>query len=198
MKNKISWEEHDRLREYARTQMSEKRYKHTLGVERESEKLADIFKCEPELVKKIKSAAILHDISKELGQSELCERYKIKLGEDDARVEKGLHAKTGAYIARHEFGAGDIIFSAVYNHTYGAAYEQFDLAGKIIYLADYIEPGRKHKDCVELREYFYKNMDLDASILFAMNQTLEILLRENLYIHGDTVRNRNSFIDIYQ
>ena len=194
-KNNISWEEHEKLRECVKSLVKDKRYLHTLGVESEAEKLAGIFECEPELIKKIKSAALLHDITKNFdrgAQLEICSKYKIKLNKDDMQVEKSWHAKTAAYIARHEFGADDIIFNAIYYHTFGAPYKNFDLPSKIIYLADYIEPGREHQDCLDVREYFYKNLDLNDSILYSFNKTLQILIDGNFYIHN--VKNRNSFV----
>ena len=205
-KNKISWEEHDKIRECVKPLMHEKRYIHTLGVEYESERLAEIFEYKD--MAKIKSAALLHDITKEFDrdkQLEICVRHKIKLNKSDMRVPKEWHAKTGAYIARHEFGAGDLIFKAIYYHTFGAPYKSFDLPSKILYLADYIEPNRDYQDCVDVREYFYRNLNhadnledklkvLDGTILFSLNKTLEVLIRENYFIHKNTVKCRNSFI----
>ena len=197
-KNKINWEDHDKLRECVRSFMGEPRYIHTLGVEGESEKLAEMFGCGRKETKKIKTAALLHDITKEFSrekQLEICGKYKIKLTGDDLRVEKGWHAITAAYIARHEFGACDTVFDAIYNHTFGALLQEFLLPAKIIYLADYIEPGRAHKDCIAVREYFYKNKNLDETLFYAMNTALQIVLNENLFMHKSAVEYRNSFIN---
>jgi predicted HD superfamily hydrolase involved in NAD metabolism len=205
-KNNIRWEEHDKLRDCVKSVMTEKRYAHTVGVEEESEKLAGIF--EYKETGKIKSAALLHDITKELdkdAQLELCRKYNIELSADDMRAPKSWHAKTGAYAARHEFGADGVIFDAVFCHTFGASREKFGLASKIIYLADWIEPGREHQDCLELRGYFYKNLKnaanlkdkhrvLDDTILQSFGKSIHALLTDGLFIHGDGVKNRNSFI----
>ena len=204
----VNWDEHDRLRGHIKARMGEKRYRHTLGVESEADKLAGIFGCGPELAKKIKSAALLHDISKELGRREqlgICGKYKIKLSKNDMRVGDSLHGRTGAYIARHEFGACDEIFNAVYCHTFGADYNKSGLLCKIICLADYIEPNRSRQDNLDAREYFYENLEgaeelgdkyiaLDKAMLFLLNQTLLRLVREDLFIHKDTIKNRNSFV----
>ena len=204
-KNNINWNEHDKLRELVKARVKEKRYIHTLGVESESVKLAEIFGCGAELVKKIKSAALLHDITKEQSreeQLEICVKYKIKLNGNDKRIYQGWHAATGAYVARREFGADDIIFNAIYNHTYGAVYKKFDLAGKIIYLADWIEPNRDDANCLAVREYFYKNLEnhedkyraLDGSILFAADAAFKLVIENNLIMHKRAVKCRNSFI----
>ena len=121
-KNKIKWDDFNGLRGCVKSFVKEKRYIHIIGVEEETEKLAGIFGCGANLAKKLKSAAILHDITKEFGrenQLEICDKYKIKLSKSDMRVEKEWHAKTGAYIAKYEFGADDIVFDAIYYHTLG-------------------------------------------------------------------------------
>ena len=200
MLNKIN-----KIRERVKETLKEKRYIHTLGVESESEKIAEIFGCEPELIKKIRTAALLHDITKELSQKEhldLCAEYKIKLSGSDMLVPKGWHAVTGAYAARHEFGADDIIFNAIYNHTFGAVYKKFDLAAKIIYIADWIEPNRDYDKCLEVREYFYNNLNnledkyraLDESILFAADMSFKGVIEDNLIMHERALKCRNSFI----
>ena len=63
--------------------MSEKRYRHTLAVEEMASRLADLY-C-PEKKNKIRAAALLHDITKELGvgqQLDICREYGIELERD--------------------------------------------------------------------------------------------------------------------
>ena len=207
-KNKINWDDFDGLRETVKSLVKEKRYIHTLGVELEAVKLAEIFELKDEnFIKKIKSAAILHDITKEFNkktQLEICREYNFKLTYEDKKAEKPIHAKTAAYVAKFEFGADDVIFSAVYNHTLGGSFDA-PIADKIIYLADYIEPNRAYQDCVDVREYFYakinnaKNLNdkfkiLDETMLFSCNITIKALIEDNLFIHKNTIKYRNSFI----
>jgi len=207
-KNKLSWDDFDGLREVVKSLVKEKRYIHTLGVEEEAIRLADIFGCGDDLIKKFRSAAILHDITKEFDlnkQLDICDKYKIKLSKDDLRVNNEWHAKTAAYIARIEFGADDIIFNAIYYHTLGT-YKSYALSSKIIYLADYMEPNRTFKDCVEVRDYFYSEIEnakalkekynvLDDTMLFSIDKTLKTLIKEKYYIHKNTMKYRNSFIN---
>jgi len=207
-KDNINWDDLDGLREIVKSFVKEKRYVHTLGVEEEAVKLAGIFEItDAKLIKKIKASAILHDITKEFDmkkQVEISAKYNFELNYDDIKSEKPVHSKTAAYIAKYEFYADDIIFNAIYNHTLGGPVDSF-IADKIIYLADYIEINRTYGDCVEVREYFYsgiKNAEtlgekykiLDETILFSCNKTIEALIEENLFIHKDTVKHRNSFI----
>lgn len=210
-KNKIKLGDFEGLRECVKSFMKEKRYIHTLGVEEEAAKIAGIFGCGADFVKKLKSAAILHDITKEFTrekQLEICGKYNIKLTKDDMMTEKEWHAKTGAYIAKKEFCADDIVFSAVYNHTLGGP-PSAPLSDKIIYLADWIEPNRDYQDCVDVREYFYTKINeakslkekygiLDETISFSMDKSIRALLADNLFIHKNTIKYRNSYITALQ
>ena len=208
-KNKLNWDDFDGIRELVKSLVKEKRYIHTLGVEEETLRLAEIFECDESLANKLKSAAILHDITKEFDankQLDICDKYKIKLTRDDLRVEKEWHAKTAAHIAKSEFGADDIIFNAIYYHTFGADYNS-PLSDKIIYLADYMEPNRTFEDCVGVRDYFYSriwnagNLNekyhiLNGAMLFSIDKTLDVLIKEKYYIHKNTVKCRNSYINM--
>ncbi|MCL1858694.1 MAG: bis(5'-nucleosyl)-tetraphosphatase (symmetrical) YqeK [Oscillospiraceae bacterium] len=162
-KDNINWDDFDGLRALVKSLVKEKRYTHILGVEEEAVKIAEIYNCGDEFIKKLKSAAILHDITKEFGVEkyfEILESYNIILSEDEKKAEWSLHAKTGAYIAKFEFGADDIIFNAIYNHTDISDLSKFpDLFNKILHLADWIEPNREDQRCIEVREYFYSKIE---------------------------------------
>jgi len=206
---KISADDLEALRETVKSFMGKKRYAHTLGVEGEAVKLAGIYGCGEDFVRQIGQAAILHDITKEFDkktQLGICGKYGFRLTPDDKRAEKPVHAKTGAYVAKFEFGSGDLVFGAIHSHTLGCP-RTAPLADKLIYLADYIEPNREYSDCLEVREYFYSRIGgakspedrlkiLDETMLFSYNKTIEALMQENLFIHKDTVRHRNSYIDV--
>lgn len=210
-KKKVNYLEHEKLRHIVRDFMKDSRYEHTLAVEKEAVKLAEIYDKgdDADFINKLRSAAILHDITKELSVDkhfEICEKYRIKLTDEDKAIQKVLHAKTAAYIAVLEFGADDdMTFWGIYNHTLGGV-KHFSIFAKIIYLSDYIEPMRTFIDCVEVRDYFYSNIEkadgikdkqkvLDETILYSMNKTIESLIKENLLIHSDAVICRNKFID---
>ena len=210
-KKKINYLEHDKLRLLVRDFVKSSRYEHTLAVESEAVKLAGIFGKNDDIdyINKIKSAAILHDITKEMTAEqhyEICGKYRIKLSDEDKAIIKVLHAKTAAYIAEIEFDADkNTVFWGIYNHTLGGV-KHFSLFAKIIYLADYIEPTRTFADCVAVRDYFYGNITgtrnlkerlkvLNETILYSMDKSLEALIKDNLVIHRDAVICRNKFLD---
>lgn len=209
-KKRVGYLDHENMREILHGFVKEVRYAHTLAMEGEAEKLAGIFDKanDGDFVKKLKSAVILHDMTKEFSKEkhyEVCERYAIKLSRDDMAVEKSLHAKTAAYIAKIEFGADDKnVFWGIYNHTLGGV-KNFSLFAKIIYLADYIEPMRDFKDCIDVRDYFCSGIAnahtledrlevLDKTILYSLDITIKSLIDDGLMIHSDAVKCRNSLL----
>jgi len=162
-KNKVKLDDFERLRETVKCFVKEKRFEHILGVEGEAVKIGGIYKADGEFIKKLRVAAILHDITKEFDINrhfEVFKEYNINLTEDEKRAEWSCHAKSGAYIAKFEFGADALIFGGIYNHT-----DKSDLLkaptlfNKIIHLADWIEPKREHQQCIEVREYFYSGIE---------------------------------------
>ena len=78
-------------------EMSDKRLRHTLEVEKMAERLGEIYA--PEKLTYLRAAALLHDITKERSfdeQIKLCAEYDIELGEVEYYAGKTLHAMTGA------------------------------------------------------------------------------------------------------
>lgn len=185
---------------------SEKRFKHTLGVQDEAYKLGTIFL--PEKAEKLKLAGLLHDITKDFSleqQLELCRRHGIPYDERNI-VPKLLHAKTGAEHAKSTFGDEIIdkeIYNGIFYHTTGCA--GMTLFDAIIYLADYIEEGRTFEDCILLRRYFYENLEksktneealevLRKTMVMSFDLTIKNLIDEGKQIDFDTVKARNYFL----
>ena len=186
--------------------MKPKRFIHTLGVEEEARHLGELFL--PEKTKKLSIAGLLHDITKELTVEEqirLCIDYGIEV--DEKSIEPKLfHAKTGCEFARRKFGTeivDDEIYYGIYYHTTGR--EKMTLFESIIYLADYIEKNRTFLDCVELRQYFYNNLEkcnsmedkkelLRQTMILSFDMTIKNLIDEGRGIDLDTIKARNYFV----
>ena len=115
-------------------------------------------------------------------QLALCERYRIGLDELERRALKLLHAKTGAAIARHVFGADDEIYGAILWHTTGRP--DMTLLEKVIYLADYIEPNRDFDGVDALRRAVYT--DLDKGLELGLRMSVEELEERGAPVHHDT------------
>ena len=194
------------LRKKISVGMSEKRYLHTLAVEDMASRMAELY-C-PEKKNKIRAAALLHDMTKELSAQEqirICKDYGENLLPEDFYATKTLHSRTAAILIPMRYPEfSDIeIISPVRYHTTGCA--DMTLCEKIIYLSDYIDDTRKHFDCVKLRNLFWdaepEKMDaearlehLDFVVLEAVNTTINNLIEERKIISCDTVSARNSLL----
>ena len=84
-----------------------------------------------------------------------------------------LHAKVGSYLAMKHYNVHDQdIINAILNHATGRP-AMSDLE-KIIYIADYIEPGRKQApNLTTVRRMAFH--DLDGALLHILSDTLQYL-----------------------
>ena len=188
---------------YADGSMSEKRYRHTLEVEKMAARLGALFVPEKENV--LRAAGLLHDVTKEYSadlQIAMAEKYKIELTELDRCAPKTLHAMTAAASIAYDYPEFDNseVVSAVRWHTTGHA--DMTLCEKLVYLADYIDMTRTFDDCVKLREYFFcdgledmseceRLRHLDKTLLISYDITLEGLIEKKAPISPDTIAARN-------
>jgi predicted HD superfamily hydrolase involved in NAD metabolism len=107
-------------------------------------------------------AGLLHDCAKCLSHEErvaLCNRHHVEITLSEMKNKALLHAKAGAILARKLYNIDDFdILHAICVHTTGEP--NMNLLDKIIYVADYIEPGRDKAPNLEfLRRIAYQNID---------------------------------------
>ena len=194
-----------RIRSEIPSFLTEKRLSHTLFVEKEALTLAKycflVYNVPEEYSRDVSAAALLHDITKKLTLGEqltLVEKYGIEAVGHQRKSVELLHSKTAAFLAKDRYGINDVVFSAVYNHTTGK--ENMNLIDKIIFLADYIEPSRKHENCIQTREFFYANAvpcdisaicALDKAIIRSLDGTISHLIEKGAAIDVSTVLARN-------
>lgn len=163
MNNNFTEEMLDKLRKKVGEGMSEKRYFHTLEVEKMAARLGAIYA--PKSIPVLRAAALLHDITKEKSAEEhiaIFEQNGVLVSESDKKSPKMFHAKTAALVIPGQYAefATPELIGAVRYHTTGRA--DMTILEKIIYLADYIDMSRKFSDCVELREFFF-NFDFESA-----------------------------------
>lgn len=160
----------EEIQEDLEKNLRRKRLQHTLGVCYTAQAMAMCFGGD------ILSAAyggMLHDCAKYLSGGEmlsLCEKYQIRSSETERENPSLLHAKLGAYFARVRYGVADEgILSAIRWHTTGKP--GMNELEKIVFIADYIEPGRKMLPNMEniRREAF---RDLDEAMYLILHDTL--------------------------
>ncbi len=140
--------------------MDEHRYEHTLGVMYTCGALAMRYEYD---IQQAMLAGLLHDCAKCIPNSKklkLCEKHNIQMTEVERRNPFLLHAKLGAFLAMHHYNVHDKeIISAILNHTTGKP--DMSVLDKIVYIADYIEPGRdKAPNLSEIRKLAFEDLDL--------------------------------------
>lgn len=171
--------------------LSPKRFKHSIGVMDTAVKLAEKY---GEDRGKAAIAGILHDCARNIeGQEvlELCGRYGIEVNYITNLQPQLLHGPLGAALARDVYGVEDEdVIRAIACHTTGR--EDMTLLDKIVFIADYIEPGRKFHGVDKVRDLAYK--DLDKAILISLDNTIKHILDKGVLIHPDTINARNFII----
>lgn len=175
----------EKLRKEMEKTLESKRYEHTLSVAYTAANLAAIHNVD---IDKALIAGMLHDCAKCMShkkQKALCEKNHIPLTEMEAEEDSPLlHAAAGSVLARQEYGITDEeILNAIRYHTTGRP--GMSPLEKVIYIADYIEPGRKHakraagdddlymRNLAEARRLAYS--DLDRALCRILQDTLAYL-----------------------
>ena len=171
--------------------LSEKRFNHTMGVAKEAVRLAKHYGGDEE---KAYIAGLLHDCAKEISYEDslkLIEEKRIEADELLRQCRGIVHGPVGEYLAKEEYGVTDKeILSAIRYHSTGRS--NMTLLEKIIFLADFIEPGRKFEDIDKAREIAYE--DIDDAIIFTCNKILAFTINNHKIIHNDTLDTRNYLI----
>lgn len=171
--------------------LSSKRFKHSQGVAETAVSLAKRFAGDP---LKARLAGILHDCAREIPRNNLlqtAEASGIVLCDIERLEPVLLHAKLGAKMAQTEYGVIDAeILQAIALHTTGGPV--MTLLDKIIYLADFIEPGRNYPGVDNLRQL--AGTDLDCAVLAACDQTIKFLLEKRGLLHPATIEGRNALL----
>lgn len=170
----------DYYKDVLKNKLSPSRYKHSLQVYEVAITLAQIYSEDEE---KVGIAALLHDYAKDLNIEELTKYVKIvdkQLLKFDSRV---WHGPVGAYLVKKELSILDKeVYNAIYYHVYGRP--NMTNIEKIVYVSDYIEPGRTMSGVDEIRE-MAKN-DLNKAVLKTSQNIYEYLIKNNFKIHPNT------------
>lgn len=153
------------------------RFTHTIGVMYTASSLAMCYK---ENIEKAMLSGLLHDCGKFCAareQVQLCEDYGIRLSSSELQMPALIHAKLGAYLASKEYNIVDPdIVSAITYHTTGRP--GMTLLEKIVYIADFIEPGRREIPVLqEVRAIAFS--DLNRAVLLSAESTISYLERAN-------------------
>lgn len=101
-----------------------------------------------------------------------------------------LHAFVGAYYVEKELGVSDEdVLNAIKYHTTGRA--DMTTIEKIVFLADYIEPGRTFHGVEEVRRTAENS--LDQACFLALRNTINFLTTKKQPIYPATFEAYNKF-----
>ena len=141
-------------------ELNYKRFVHTLAVAGTASSLA---MCYGSDLEKAELAGLLHDCAKCIDvrkMQRLCEKAGLEISPYERNSGSLLHSKAGSVMAAEKYGIDDTdILNAIRYHTTGRP--GMSLLEKIIFVADYIEPGR----------YTAKNLPLVRRMAFSDIET---------------------------
>lgn len=170
--------------------MSDKRFNHVLGVEQTAIELAERYGYDKE---KAGLAGLLHDYAKEISDQEfldLIDKYNL-----DPELKKWgnnvWHGMVGIYKIQEDLGVTDKdILHSIKTHTVGSS--QMSLLDKIVYVADYIEPGRRFPLVEEARAIAKES--LDKAVAYETVHTVEHLAHQAFPIFPQTIETYNAYV----
>ena len=148
-----------KIRKAMEKTLDPKRFEHTLGVAYTAAALAMRYDCD---ILKAETAGMLHDCAKCMSNEKrlnICKKHNLSVNDIERRNPFLLHAKVGSYIAMEKYNIQDKdVINAILNHTTGRP--GMSLLEKIVYVADYIEPGRKQAPNLSLiRKLAFTDLD---------------------------------------
>ncbi|MGD6818178.1 bis(5'-nucleosyl)-tetraphosphatase (symmetrical) YqeK [Metabacillus sp. 84] len=176
--------------ELVKKQLTDHRYQHTLGVMETAIELAGKYGAD---IKKAETAAIFHDYAKFRQKEEMKQIILAQNMKQDLLIHNTelWHAPAGAYLVRTEAGIEDPeILDAIKYHTSGKA--GMSLLEKVIYVADYIEPGRRFPGVEEAREAAERS--LEEAMMLSLQNTITFLLKKNQAVYPMTIEAYNDLV----
>ncbi|WP_440895908.1 bis(5'-nucleosyl)-tetraphosphatase (symmetrical) YqeK [Amphibacillus sp. Q70] len=163
------------------------RYEHTERVMQTALTLAEIYQIDQE---EAMLAAVFHDYAKYRPLEEMIQIIKdYQLPDDLLSFHHELwHGPVASILVETELNIGNqAIKEAIYWHTTG--HGQMSPLEKIIYLADYIEPGRDFPGLDMIRKTAIEN--LDEACFMAVRQSMNYLLSHERLIYPETLNMYN-------
>ena len=176
-----------------RSYITEERFSHSQGVRDTAVSLAIRYQCDEE---KASIAALLHDVARDLSLEHMQRIVKSNCGVIDASDivfnNPGLlHARAGRIIAQEEFDVQDEdILQSIELHTTGG--EGMSLLNKVVFIADYTEPGREFRGVGEARKLARRS--IDETVLYIFKSMISKLIQKGVYICKETLLGYNEHV----
>ncbi|MBR6578273.1 MAG: bis(5'-nucleosyl)-tetraphosphatase (symmetrical) YqeK [Clostridia bacterium] len=178
--------------------------KHVLAVEDMAYRLGLLYFHDSENLLLLRTAALLHDVTKELSDEEqlaILESHSVKPLPEELASMPTIHALTAALVIPDRFPefSESRVIDAVRYHTTGR--EEMSIFEKLIFLADYIDDTRTYPSCISLRKEFFSSKPedmneqerirhLDRAALASIDNTLSYLRSKERSIHPLTLEAR--------
>ena len=165
------------------------RFKHIQGVTQTALKLARLHGLS-EL--KAAQAGLLHDCAKNMAPAALKRQLgKAKADKWEIAVPPLWHAVVGALLARERYGVKDReVLTAIRYHPCAKA-GMTDIQ-KCLFVADFIEPGRKFKGLGRLRKLARE--DLHKAFVEVMREKMGYLLKRGKTLHPKGIEAWNELV----
>jgi len=180
----------EELLEKMEASMSQELFDHVLRVEETALALAETNDADLE---KVSLAAILHDMAKELPESEMrdviiSENLDLELLQFGSAI---WHGPVAAVLARRRYDIeDDEILEAITTHTIGAPV--MSLPAQIVYVADYIEPGRAFDGVEKAR--VLADASLTKAVAYEVQETMKHLVHRKKKIYPKAIDTYNAWI----
>ncbi|ATH62512.1 bis(5'-nucleosyl)-tetraphosphatase (symmetrical) YqeK [Staphylococcus pasteuri] len=171
--------------ELVKEKLPEKRFKHSLRVAETAVKLAEIYDGDKD---KAELAGVLHDYCKYDDLSTMYQTVRQYDLESDLLSYGGeiLHGPVCSAIMENDFDVKDEeVLLAIKYHTTGR--QQMTKTEKLVFIADYIEPGRKTPGVEEIRDMAYNQGSLDKTIYEISKRTVLFLIQKDITVYGATI-----------
>ena len=170
--------------EIIRGRLTPARFRHSLAVAEEAERLAKKYGADPA---RARTAGILHDILKDAGedaQLQIFQDFAILLDNVEQQAPKLWHARAGALFIEKVLGVTDPdILAAVRYHTTARA--GMSPLEKVLFIADFTSADRDYKDVDVMRRL--ADEGLSQAMLYALSYTIRDLVKKQAAIHPDTL-----------
>ena len=117
----------------------------------------------------------------------------VKLAEIyDGDGSEILHGPVCAALMKADYGIEDEeTLLAIKYHTTGR--KEMTKTEKLVFIADYIEPGRKTPGVEEIRDMAYNQGSLDKTIYEISKRTVLFLISKDITVYGSTIECLNYY-----
>ncbi|GAW98378.1 bis(5'-nucleosyl)-tetraphosphatase (symmetrical) YqeK [Secundilactobacillus mixtipabuli] len=171
-------------------QLKPARFEHVQRVEQTAIQLAQQYGVD---VEKASIAGLVHDYAKQRPDKDFIEAiHHYQLDPELVNWNNAIwHGVVGAELIKAELGIEDEdILNAVRYHTTGNHY--MTKLAQIIYMADYIEPGRDFDGVEKAR--LLTSQSLELAVAYQTKHTLAYLLENNQRIYPKTIETYNAWV----